>query len=147
MSNWKGGLPSDKKYIGEIHSPSMFFKLIISKEQTVNIGLIYRSPSSTDKQNEMLNKQIEQACAIFKSKKEDLVILGDFNFPEIDWERETSSRSDNHISSKFLKTTNENYLFQIVDKPTHLRGTQTPTLFWTPWLRPPVNRNCFGKTS
>ena len=48
------------------------------------IGVIYRSPSSTSDNNEKLLKMIEQAITISNSKR--LLIMGDFNFPEIDYE-------------------------------------------------------------
>ena len=55
-------------------------------------------------------------------------ILGDFNYPSINWNTLTSTRSSEHHSSKFLSITQDFFLYQHVDFPTHQRPNQNPTL-------------------
>ena len=55
-------------------------------------------------------------------------MLGDFNLPNIDWKQETCSNNENHINSKFLNFIHEFFLNQLIDKPTHCRADQAPTL-------------------
>ena len=55
--------------------------------------------------------------------------MGDFNFPGINWELEcTNHQNEMNIENQFLTCIQNNFLFQLVDQPTHCRGLQTPTL-------------------
>ena len=63
---------------------------------------------------------------IFYKKK--IVLVGDFNYPDIDWKNDTCDKNVNHKASKFLECVHKNYLSQLITEPTHYRGTQTPTL-------------------
>ena len=56
-----------------------------------------------------------------------ILIMGDFNYPEINWESWTT-KSDNteRIDNKFIDTVQDNFIFQHVSKPTRWRGTDTP---------------------
>lgn len=57
-----------------------------------------------------------------------MVIMGDFNYPDIDWKDESCNKKMNHKATKFLSCLQQHYLYQIIDTPTHYRGTQTPAL-------------------
>ena len=48
-----------------------------------------------------------------------LIIVGDFNFPSIDWENNYSSHS---IDQSFLELFSNLGLAQLIDKPTHIAG-------------------------
>ena len=51
-----------------------------------------------------------------------LLIMGDFNYPDIDWE----NWSSNDITSqKFIQTVQDAYLFQHITKPTRHREGQS----------------------
>jgi hypothetical protein len=54
------------------------------------VGLIYRSPNSSPENTEKLNSLLKQAS---ETAKGDLILLGDYNFPEIDWSQEISNAS------------------------------------------------------
>ncbi len=56
----------------------------------MNIFLIYRPPSSSKSNNEML-------CNLIKNAPKDSLIIGDINFPKIDWNNLTSDTT--HIST------------------------------------------------
>ena len=100
----------------------------MSKEEVYNFGVIYRSPNSTIEQNQKLNNLIEAASKSLGDSKEELLLFGDFNFRDISWDAETSNKNEEHCSTKFLNCVNRNYLFQIVNEPTHHRGLQQTTL-------------------
>jgi len=57
-----------------------------------------------------------------------LLIMGDLNFPEIDWENEISRTLIDHPSQKFLECFRDCFLYQHVRHPTHYRGTQKPNI-------------------
>ena len=74
-----------------IYSPSLFFKISNAKGQ-VNLAVIYRSPNISVEQDDKLNKQIHQAS----KKLKNLIIYGDFNHPEIDWENSSCVKKEDH---------------------------------------------------
>lgn len=53
-----------------------------------------------------------------------LLILGDFNYPEIEWSSRSVSCSPSHPPFKFLKTVRDIFLSQHSLEPTHHRGDQ-----------------------
>ncbi len=88
------------------------------------VGLIYRSDSGTEENNRNLRSLIAEAASKGFSH---LLIMGDFNYPTIDW-YSWKTRGDNTATDEYLLIENlqENYLFQHVDKPTRWRGTDEP---------------------
>ena len=71
------------------------------------VGICYRPPDSSKVQDEALFKSIDHAS------QGKVLIMGDFNFAEIDWENSNSDESN-----LFLKCINDNYLIQCVDSST-----------------------------
>ena len=89
------------------------------------IGLVYRSPGSNNDNNRKLN---ELLSAISEKKTHQLLLLGDFNYPDIDWETNICGASDNHPSSSFLSTVNDAFLIQHQREHTRFRDGQRPTM-------------------
>ena len=112
----------------KLFSPSIFCKLKTPSNELFNIGIIYRSPNASENDNMNLNKLITMMAKKSINSGEKLVILGDFNHPDINWNNETCNKPDHHISVKFLDNIHSNYLSQFVLEPTHQRALQTPTL-------------------
>ena len=52
------------------------------------VGVIYRSPSSTDEDNRKLLSVISEAVNM---KTSHLLIFGDFNYPGINWDTQTTA--------------------------------------------------------
>ena len=107
----------------QIYNPSLFVK-ITSLNKELNLGLIYRSPSHTDKENELINRQIDLA---FKQLK-NLVLFGDFNYPDIDWLNHYCKKNELDCSSKFLHLIIKNNLNQLVKECTHFKPNCKPSL-------------------
>ncbi|GAB1597644.1 hypothetical protein Ahia01_000041000 [Argonauta hians] len=62
-------------------------------------------------------------------QKSDLLIMGDFNFPAINWSLEESEVGPDQPDTKFLKTTPEAFLIQHQKKPTrHKEGQRSNVL-------------------
>ena len=89
------------------------------------IGLIYRSPGSSMENNEKLYQLIRNTSDI---KKEDLLLIGDFNLPSIDWEHETCSNNENHMASQFLQAYTEANLYQHQKNVTRVRKGEKPNI-------------------
>ena len=47
------------------------------------IGCVYKSPGSSGTNNEQLNELISE---VIRYKHSHLLLLGDFNYPNIDWQ-------------------------------------------------------------
>ena len=90
---------------------------------TILLGCIYRSPNSSPENNSKLNDIIGEACAA----NTKVLVLGDFNYKEINWELGVAVCSETHPATKFLDCIQEKYLSQHVDKPTRFRQDQTPS--------------------
>ena len=93
----------------------------IKKNDVLTIGVIYRSPNSTQQQNEKLEKMIEE---VVSNNSSHLLIMGDFNFPEIDWSTQSTKMTEDHAASHFLIGIQEGFLYQHVKEPTHFRALQ-----------------------
>jgi hypothetical protein len=60
-------------------------------------------------------------------KNNNIIIGGDFNYKEIDWENEYASPNKEH-QSNFINAIQECYLHQHVSEPTRFRVNETPNL-------------------
>ena len=114
----------------DIFSPSIFCKVKAStvSDDMFTLGVIYRSPNSSHIENDRLNKLIKSVASKFLKSGEKLILLGDFNFPDICWLTESSDKPQHSDSNTFLNTIHECYLTQFIKQPTHFRAQQTPTL-------------------
>ena len=63
----------------------------------------------------------------FNNSTRNVVLMGDFNYSEIDWERGVSRLGDNHKSGQFLHTVQDCLLTQHVKHPTRHREGQNST--------------------
>ncbi|CAM5127487.1 unnamed protein product [Eretmochelys imbricata] len=89
--------------------------VIPCSDKNITVGIYYRPPDQdSDSDDEML-REIREAIKIKNS-----IIVGDFNYPHIDWIHVTSARN---AETKFLDTLNDCFLEQLVQEPT--RGEAT----------------------
>ena len=105
-------------------SESLWLRITLKGSNNITLGCIFRSPSSSVANNEMLNDLIK--C--ISGGSSPLVIMGDFNMKEIDWGNVTSISSDQHHSSKFLNTVQDCFLHQHIQYPTRYRHGQEPSI-------------------
>ncbi len=78
---------------------NIFVDIKLTSEDSLLVGLIYRSDSGTDENNDNLRSLISEATTKGYSH---LLIMGDFNYPTIDW---------NTWRTGGDSTTSEEYLF------------------------------------
>ena len=107
---------------------NIFCKIKTSTDDKFTLGLVYRSPNASLEENDILIHNLNYLASKLNPTKDKLLLLGDFNLPNINWTEESCSNDNEHINSKFLKFVHENYLTQFINKPTHHRAEQTPTL-------------------
>ncbi len=104
-----------------IFTESAWCEIALRGNDRLYIGGIYRSPNSSDENNKKLNDALASI-----SNKSHVLIMGDFNHPEIDWTDETSPIDPDHRASRFMEAVRDSYLIQHVKAPTHFRGEQKP---------------------
>ena len=51
----------------------------------------------------------------------DHILVGDFSYPDTDWDREVCSRGAEHLASICLETVMDSSVFQSVREPIHFR--------------------------
>ena len=81
------------------------------QNEDVKIHAIYRSPNSKKENDEELCKWVE-------SMNGTNILIGDLNFPDIDWENGTSGSK----GRDFFEATTGRFMEQHVQEPTHLSG-------------------------
>ncbi|XP_052806388.1 uncharacterized protein LOC128235622 [Mya arenaria] len=91
----------------------------IVEDETVVIGCIYRSPSETDN-CDIIIELLREAARI----SENLLVTGDFNMKDIEWETYTTIHSESHHEYMFIECLRDNFLFQHVQQFTRCRNDQ-----------------------
>ena len=98
-----------------LFTESVWVSIQLSEKDTFLIGGVYRSPQSSTENNDLLLDLLQKAKGANFS---NILILGDFNLPDINWELWTTSRSENHLSNKFLECLRDNFWEQTIFSPT-----------------------------
>jgi len=93
----------------------------ISKTDSLVVGVAYRSPSSSDQQNASIEATIK---TVAECDFRYFLLMGDFNFPEIDWISESADVPSNHPAERFLTCVQDSFLCQHVHEPTHYMQNQ-----------------------
>jgi len=76
----------------------------------VIVGVYYRPRGQEEEVDEAFYKQLQAALP-----SQTLVLMGDFNHPDISWEDHTTR----HLQSRrILQSINDNFLMQVVEEPT-----------------------------
>ena len=102
----------------------LWVQLPLEGNDKLLIGCIYRSPSHNLRESpDELCHILHSACALGHSH---ILIGGDFNMPQIDWENVFSPAPPLDISHRFLEAMNDCYLIQHVSNPTRYRPGATP---------------------
>ena len=83
---------------------------------------IYRSPNSDNTNNDKLYSLLEEIQGIKASHK---LVIGDFNFPNINWERNCAT---DRKAEKFMEVIQSLYWTQHVKEPTRVRGADIPSI-------------------
>ena len=99
-------------------------KISLRGSDCLIIASVYRSPSSNPDESIGHIRQLQLA----RSMSSSLLFVGDFNFPQIDWELEVSRAPTNHYSHAFLDVLRDFFLFQHVQHPTRFRLGETPSV-------------------
>ncbi|KAL8594440.1 hypothetical protein ACOMHN_018148 [Nucella lapillus] len=97
---------------------ALFVECTTAGNSSLLVGLIYRSPSSSHENTSELNALLGKAT---EAATQDLLLIGDFNFPSIDWKQEISEVGPEQPATLFLKATQDAFLVQHQKDPTRYR--------------------------
>ena len=111
----------------------MFVEISNTKTKSFILGGIYRSPNSSISHRENQNEMIDNLHMCNK----DIILVGDWNYPEIDWKLKQSIMSASHPSSGFLQSCSYTSLVQLVSDPPEQRERvqEIPLILFLPTVK------------
>ena len=92
-------------------SEFIFVDLLFSYNRKVTLGVFYRPPNNDPKPLEDLQAALQEFST------NELILLGDFNLPEIDWLNNRVLRQSD-IYTLMMDIVQENFLTQLINEPT-----------------------------
>ena len=92
---------------------------------TLLVGTCYRSTSSTDFNNDQLLVLLHEA--VKESQTSQLLLLGDFDYPEISFDDNDVNAGEGSAADKFFTCVQDLFLYQHVTECTRFRGNQKPS--------------------
>jgi len=137
ISSVNVGVPGKRGILVYVHKSLNFSALHLEKwfdeflcveigflNNVFTIVVFYRSPNSINSNDANLLDIFTYLNSEFKGK---LLLIGDFNFPHINWDNLSVSHScANSFDYKFLQCVQNNYFIQHVNFPTRARASQNP---------------------
>ena len=103
---------------------SLWLNIKITKDHNIIVGTIYRSPNSDVSNNDALLDLLQK---IMKIKHDHILIAGDFNLKQINWESNTVRGEPSSYQQKVFDCVNDLFLYESVQQPTRFRGTNVPS--------------------
>ena len=98
---------------------SIWVKIKLKRQDQIILGCIYRSPNSIPENNKNLNLLLKE---IVNRKASHTLIMGDFNYPNINWENMAITHANyDKPDYHFVETVKECFLFQHLEDPTRFR--------------------------
>ena len=101
-------------------SESLWVEIRKTVTKKTLVGCIYRSPNSTEENNQMIHQFI-RTLGNKINKNTGLVLMGDYNYPLIKWDDEGFGSTDDNKSEEFLNSVRDSYLIQHITEPTRYR--------------------------
>ena len=100
---------------------SLVIKIRVSAKEELYLCVVYRSPNSTAENNKLLLQIVTE----MSGNNNNVIFIGDFNLPGIDWNN-WNSTTNNQLEIDFISKLRDFYLLQHVNSPTRVRGADTP---------------------
>ena len=115
--------PTSKKLnnLAADFSECMWLDLEIQKKHVL-FGAIYRKPCSKAYNDKILREMIKEA-----SKHQKILIVGDFNYPKINWKDFEVNATKYSQEMQFFDCLDNGFLTQHVHEPTRFRGKDKPS--------------------
>ena len=114
--------PSDVS-LYEDYEESVWAEVKLRDNDKLLIGVVYRSDSGSTANNIKLLRLMKD---VSEKKYSHTLIMGDFNFSDINWSSWSTPHGEEHLESQFLECSRDTFFHQHVTKPTRYRFGQTP---------------------
>jgi hypothetical protein len=101
---------------------SLWITISQKNRKRLFIGVIYRPPRHDNNHDNLLFEEL-----ISISKDHEILVVGDFNAPNVDWSILQATSSENSFDKKLLDFVLDEFLFQHVDFNTRYRDGQCPS--------------------
>ena len=96
----------------------------LNKINKLLVGVCYRSPSADDESNQGLFDMLRKTRDQFSG---ETIVMGDFNFPQINWEEGIVTGTSLSPQAQFYETVQDLYWQQNVSVQTRFREGQNPS--------------------
>jgi Reverse transcriptase (RNA-dependent DNA polymerase)/Endonuclease-reverse transcriptase len=116
----KDSLRSSEVRLAARCEATVWCEVMLRGHDKLLVGVVYRSPNSTVEHNDLFMRMISEAA---NRETTHLCIMGDFNYPGIDWETGTASGSEQE--RVFVGRLADLFLWQHIKQPTRYRVGQT----------------------
>ena len=104
---------------------SIYVEIKLSDTHRLLCACMYRRGESSDENNTNLINNLRQ---ISNQNYSHLLIMGDFNLTEIDWENcSSTNKNPDNINFQFEECTKDCYLYQHITEHTRQRGSDNPS--------------------
>jgi len=104
---------------------SIWCTIEVCNGEKLAVGTIYRSTSSANQNDDRLLELLTKAAT--SRNKDRLLIMGDFNLPEIDYDKFVVRGDDNSYQQRFFDKTQDLFFVQNVFDETRYRHGQLPS--------------------
>lgn len=119
------GFKSKSVRLKSSYDDHVWVEICLQNDEKLLCGCIYRSPDK-ERTLETTNNICMIINEVCKSQTCNLIICGDFNYPQIDWVNEFANEQES--AAHFINTIQDSYLYQHVFKPTRYREGNEPSL-------------------
>ena len=103
----------------------LWVSLKLSNGDKLLIGCVYLSPSGN---RHCSMAELHETLKLASSQKAShILIVGDFNVPQVDWTDMYSDAPPGHYSHDLIRCVQDNFLTQHVTRPTRYRHGQAPS--------------------
>lgn len=121
----KESLSSSVVTASTCNNAAVWCSIRLKRNDRLVVGVIYRSPNASAEQNAGITDMIN---TVLGKKFSHVLIMGDMNYPEIDWINSATHTSEEHPAYEFLECVQNNFLWQHVFEPTHYRAKQAANI-------------------
>jgi hypothetical protein len=117
-------LNPEQVHVFEDYEESVWAEVSLVNQDKLLVGVVYRSGSGSDENNRLMMTMMRELSQTSYSHK---LIMGDFNFTDIDWAEWSTPHNEDHLEFTFLECARDTFLHQHVTKPTRGRNGQNPS--------------------
>ena len=119
------GKPVDFNELDSVFEEQVFAEINLTNNDKLLAGVMYRRDQGTDSNNDAMLKLFPH---IAKADFTHNLLMGDYNFRNIDWcTMSTSSSDQKSLDNRFIDCVNECCFTQHITEPTRQRGDDIPT--------------------